>query len=89
MGYVVSVAILLLVLALLGIAGLSVRAGFRFEAAERVRDQARIRVIEGQLATLRAALRIGMAEQAARRHMFAMGGDVFDNRTDHEEWRSS
>jgi uncharacterized protein HemX len=36
---------------------------------ERSRDQARLRFIEGQMATLKAALRIQVAEHVARRQM--------------------
>lgn len=61
--------------------------------AERGRDQARLRIIEGQLATLRAVLRIGQAEYLTRQRMQAevYRCDVFANPTVHEEpeqWRS-
>jgi len=71
--------------------GLVFRRSWHKEQSERLRDQARIRVIETQMAGLRAALRIGMAEHATRRRMHTMyDRDVFANSTAHEEpedWR--
>ena len=67
------------------------RQSWRRERIERLRDRARIRVIEGQMTMLRAALRLNAAEQAARRRMHALHErDVFANSTIHEEpdeWR--
>lgn len=57
------------------------------ERIERSRDRARLHVIEGQLAAMRAALRITVAEHAVRRAMAMPSGDPFENRTDHEEYR--
>jgi hypothetical protein len=59
------------------------------ERIERGRDRARLRVIEGQLAAMRAALRITVAEHAVRRAMVMHSHDPFENRTDHEEYRTS
>jgi hypothetical protein len=80
---------LLVVAAIVG--GLVVRHWHQQEQLNRLRDRARLRIIEGQLAALRAGLRIGMAEHAARQ---ALGDelrrlDVFRNSTDHEEYRPS
>lgn len=59
---------------------------------QRGRDRARLRVIEGHLAALRAMLRIGQAEYLTRRRMQTEmhRRDVFANPTIHEEpdeWR--
>jgi hypothetical protein len=70
-----ALLILLATVAVLG-SGLTMR-GLRRERVERLRDQARLRVIEGQMATLRALLRIEAAEhvirvrlaEAQRRHL--------------------
>jgi hypothetical protein len=43
--------------------------GLRRERRERLRDQARLRVVEGQLAALRALLLIGAAEHVTRARM--------------------
>lgn len=40
--------------------------GLRRDRVERLRDQARLRVVEGQIATLRALLRIEAAEHVVR-----------------------
>jgi hypothetical protein len=72
------------------VGGLFIRTRFRQERVERFRDRARLRLIEGQLAMLRAALRLEAAEHLARRRFMALHArDVFENRTDHEEWRPS
>jgi hypothetical protein len=82
--------VFLLLLAVIAVVGLLIRARLRHDQVERVRDRARLRVIEGQLAMLRAALRIGAAEHLARRRFMAMrASDPFEHRTDHEEWRPS
>jgi hypothetical protein len=75
-----------------GIAGgLVVRHWHRRNQITRLRDQARLRVIEGQLATLRATLRIGAAEHAARQDLAGelRRTDLYRNSTDHEEYRPS
>jgi len=70
--------------------GLVLKHWHRQNQLARIRDRARLRVIEGQLATLRAALRIQVAEHAVRQRMQAMhGDDVFRNSTSHEEYRPS
>lgn len=51
------------------IGGLMVHRSWWRQRQEQLRDQARLKVIETQMAGLRAALRIGMAEHAARRRM--------------------
>jgi hypothetical protein len=72
--------------------GLAFRRSWRRERVERLRDRARLKVIEGQMAMLRTALRIGAAEHLSRRRMHeAYGTDVFANPTAQEEpedWRS-
>jgi hypothetical protein len=81
--------IILLVGATVG--GLMVRRSWRRQRLEQLRDQARLKVIETQMAGLRAALRINAAEHATRRRMHTMyDRDVFSNPTLHEEpeaWR--
>lgn len=83
----------LIIITLLGLAILaSVWVFWRWlkhERMERGRDRARLHVIEGQLATMRAALRITVAEHAVRRAMAMQSGELFENRTDHEEYRAS
>jgi len=59
------------------------------ERIERGREQARLHVIEGQLAAMRAALRITVAEHTVRRAMAMHSHDPFEIRTDHEEYRAS
>ena len=49
--------------------GLVLRHWHQAAQTNRLRDQARLRVIEGQLAGLQATLRIGVAEQATRHAM--------------------
>lgn len=83
--------VFLLLLAVIA-GGLFIRARLRRDQVERVRDRARIKVIEGQLAMLRTALRVGAAEHLARRRMHEMHDDsVFTNSTAYEEpeaWQS-
>jgi hypothetical protein len=73
------------------VGGVFIHHWLQQEQAERVRDRASVQVIEGQLAALRAALRIQVAERAARRHMHATQlTDPFTHSTLHEEpeeWR--
>jgi len=73
------------------IGGLMVRRSWRRQRLEQLRDQARLKVIETQMAGLRAALRINAAEHATRRRMHTMyDRDVFTNSTLHEDpetWR--
>ena len=71
--------------------GLMVTRWRRQEQTDRLRDRARLRDIEGQLAGLRAALRIGVAEHAARQALRdeLERVDVFRNSTEHEEYRPS
>jgi cytochrome c-type biogenesis protein CcmH/NrfG len=64
------VAIVVLV-AVAGGAGLMYDTWRQGHAAERQRDQARLRLIEGQMATLQAALRIQVAEHTAHQRMRA------------------
>lgn len=59
-----ALLILLATVAVLG-SGLTMR-GLRRERVERLRDQARLRVIEGQMAALRTLLRIEAAEHVIR-----------------------
>jgi hypothetical protein len=57
--------LILLVLVAAASGGLAL-GGFRRERAARLRDQARLRVIEGQMAALRTLLRIEAAEHVIR-----------------------
>ena len=80
---------LVVVLLLAGtVGGLIFRQSWQRERTERLRDHTRLRVIEGQMAGLRAVLRLNAAEHVARRRMLAelQSHDPFANRTDHEEW---
>jgi hypothetical protein len=73
--------------ALVATAGLVLRYRYRQGRINRLRDDVRLRVIEGQMAALRAALRIQVAEHVIRQRM---RDDVFRNSTLHEEpdlWR--
>ena len=58
---------LLVLLALVAVVsgGLALH-GLRRERVERLRDRARLRVVEGQMAAFRALLRIGAAEHVTR-----------------------
>jgi hypothetical protein len=83
---------LILALVVVGTVGALVfRQSWHKERIERLRDQARLKVIEGQMTMLRTALRINVAEQAARRRMHQLHErDMFANSTAHEEpeaWR--
>ncbi len=78
-------ALLLLVALLIGI--WLIRRQYRRTRIERIREQARLRIVESQIAALGAALRVSVAEHMARRAM--QSRDLFENRTDHEEYRSS
>lgn len=72
--------------------GLLASRSHRRRAIERLRDHARLSVIESQLAGLRAALRIGQTEYATRRRMLSAQRDVFANPTTYQEpdeWRWS
>lgn len=62
--------------------GLVVRFWHQQDRIARIRDRARLKTIEGQMATMRAMLRIQLAEHAARQQMHH---DVFANSTLHEE----
>jgi hypothetical protein len=68
------------------------RQSWHKERIERLRDRARLKVIEGQMTMLRTALRIGAAEHLARRRMHEVhDNSVFAHSTTHEEpeeWRS-
>lgn len=63
--------LVLLLLAVVFGGGLVIRVWLHGERIERVRDRARIRVIEGQLAAMRACMRISAAEYATRRRLLA------------------
>jgi hypothetical protein len=63
-------ALLVVLIVIVG-GGLLLADWWRREEGELVRDRARLRVVEGQLATLRAALRIQAAEHLARQRMHA------------------
>lgn len=88
-GFFFVVVPALLLLAAVTIAVLFIRRLSRQQRVQRIREQARLRVIEGQLATLRALLRIAAAEQHARWSMNHQATDLFANHTDYEEYRSS
>lgn len=90
MSFLVVLAALALVLI---VSGFFAWRWIKTDRAERSRDQARLKVVEGQLAALRAALRIGQAEYRTRQRMQAElhRRDVFANPTTHEEpdeWRT-
>lgn len=63
--------------------GLVLRYFHQQDHVARNRDRARLKVIEGQMATMRAGLRIQIAEHLARQQM--QREDVFSNSTLHEE----
>jgi hypothetical protein len=86
MGFLVMV---LLVAVVAG--GLVFRRSWKRERVDRLRDQARLKVIEAQMAGLRAGLRVNVAEHATRRRMHDLHDrDLFANSTLYEEpeaWR--
>jgi hypothetical protein len=89
MGFLVF---LLVLVAVLVASGFFAWRWIKAERAERSRNQVRLRVIEGQMALLRAMLRIGQAEYVTRQRMQSElhQRDVFANSTIHEEpeeWR--
>lgn len=86
MGFLSFVLVLLLLVGLFTSAWL-IRRHYQRARVQRIRDQARLKVIESQMAGLRAALRISVAEHAVRRTIAVQGRDPFANRTDHEEYR--
>jgi hypothetical protein len=88
MNFLVYVAAPLLLVGLMT-GGWLIRRRYHRARIERLRDQARLRVVESQLGALRAALRISVAEHAMRRAMAMQDRDLFTNRTDHEEYRAS
>lgn len=65
------------------------RRQYRRARVQRIRDQARLKVVESQIAALRAALRISIAKHVVRRAMAMQSRDPFANHTDHEEYRAS
>ena len=83
--------IFLILFPFITVTGLAFRQSWRRERVERLRDQARLKAIEAQMAGLRATLRISAAEQVARRRMRELHHrDLFANSTIHEEpeqWR--
>lgn len=86
MGFLSFVLVLFLLVGLLTGTCL-IRRQYRRARVQRVRDQARLKVVENQIAALRAALRISVAEHLARRAMAMQSRDPFANCTDHEEYR--
>lgn len=62
--------------------GLVVRFWHQQGQVARIRDRARLKAIEGQMATMRTMLRIQLAEHVTRQRMQQ---DVFANSTLHEE----
>lgn len=76
----------------IGTTGLLAGRSHRRRVIERLRDQARLSVLESQLAAMRAALRIRGVEGATRRRMLSAQRDVFANPTTYQEpdeWRWS
>jgi predicted membrane-bound spermidine synthase len=63
--------------------GLVLRFWHQQDRVARLRDRTRLKGIESQLATMRAALRIQLAEHAAREQMHS--DDLFANPIIHEE----
>jgi hypothetical protein len=55
------------------VGAIAFRQSWHKERVERLRDRARLKVIEGQMTMLRTALRISAAEQATRRRMHKQG----------------
>ena len=88
MGFLSFVLALLLVVGLLTGAWLLKRQ-YRRARVQRIRDQVRLKVVENQIAGLRAALRLSVAEHVIRQAMATQSRDPFTNRTDHEEYRAS
>lgn len=86
MGSLVFVLALLLFVAAVSVAAFLKRQ-YRRTRVQRIRDQARLKVVENQIAGLRAALRISVAEHVVRRAIAMQGRDPFANSTDHEEYR--
>lgn len=68
MGFLITT---LVVLAVSTVSGLWFGRWWRQDRIERLREQARLTVIETQMAAMRAALRIQAAEHLARRSMRA------------------
>lgn len=65
------VILVFFILGVLFIGGLLFADSWQAERVSRVRDQARLRAVEAEMAGLRAALRIQAAEQATRQRMHA------------------
>lgn len=67
----------LVVFVLLGltIGGTFLWRWWQHESAELLRDRARLTVVEGQLATFRALLRLGVAEHLTRQQMVRRSRD--------------
>lgn len=86
MGFLIFALALLLFVGLLSGTWLT-RRQYRRARVQRIHDQARLRVVENQIAGLRAALRISVAEHVVRRAMAMQSRDPFANHTDHEEYR--
>lgn len=88
MGFLVLLTVVVLVFI---VGGLFAWQWITAERAERGREQARLKIIESQLAALRAVLRIGQAEHRTRQRMQAeLHRDVFANPTTYQEpdeWR--
>lgn len=61
----------------------------RRDRMDRLRDQARLKVIEAQMAAMRAALRIQAAEHITRQRMQYYADDPLDHSTAYEEYRPS
>ncbi len=88
MGFLGFALALLLLIGLVVGAWLAKRQ-YQRSRVQRIRDQARLKAIEGQLAGLRAALRISVAEHTVRRAMAMQGRDRFADRADHGEHGAS
>lgn len=70
--------------------GLWFSGRWRQDRVARLRDQARLKVIEAQMAAMRAALRIQAAEHLARQRMRSDADGSFTDSTIHEgpeEWQ--
>jgi hypothetical protein len=88
MGSLIFVLMLCLLMAVVMVGDI-IRQRHQRVRLQRIREQARLRAVESQVAALRAALRISVAEHVVRRAMATQGRDLFENRTDHEEYRAS
>ena len=82
MGFLITTLVLLVVSIPVG---LWLTRWQRQDRVDRLRDQARLKVIETQMAAMRATLRIQAAEHIVRQRMHYDADNPFANSTIHEE----